>query len=109
MESKVEGDGGHPTAHTRRAERARAAAERDQMPLLAALAGDQGEASLQESTAQVVLQLGADEVGQRRAREALLGGGEEGLQILADDFVQGALLGTATLVPGRTAPRPDGI
>jgi hypothetical protein len=38
------------------------------MPLLAAFAGDQGEASLQEPTARVVLQLGADEVGQQRER-----------------------------------------
>jgi hypothetical protein len=36
--------------------------------------------------AQVVPRLGADEVGQRRAREALLGGGEEGLQIRAGEM-----------------------
>jgi hypothetical protein len=109
VSQKVERGGSHPTTHARGAERTRPATERDQMPLLAALAGDQGEASLKEPTAQVVLQLGADEFGQRRAREALLGGGEEGLQVLTDDFVQGALLGPATLVPGRTASWPDGI
>jgi len=45
---KVEGGGGHPTAEARRTERARAAAECHQVPLPTVLAGDDGEASLQE-------------------------------------------------------------
>jgi hypothetical protein len=59
VSQQAERGGGHPTANARRAERARPATERDQMPLLEALAGDQGEASLKESTFQVVQQLSA--------------------------------------------------
>ena len=58
---------------------------------------------------EVALQLGTDEVGQRHAREALLGRSQEGQQVLAHHSVQGALLGPPSRVARRTAARPDGI
>ena len=72
---KIQRGCNHSSAHTAGAKRSRAATERDQPPLRTVLARDQGEASLQEPTIDILLQLGADETGQRRAGESLLGRG----------------------------------
>jgi len=51
VRQQVERGGCHPTAHARGAERARAATERDQVPIATVPASDQSEASLKEPAA----------------------------------------------------------
>ena len=109
MVQKIQRRCSHSSAHAAGTKRSRAATERDQPPLRTVLARDQGEASLQESTIEILLQLVADKIGQRRARESLLGRGVEGLQVFAHHSVQRALFGLPALVAGWTAARPDRI
>jgi hypothetical protein len=47
------------------------------------------EASAEHATAHITFEVGAHEVGQARALEAVLHGGVEGAQVLAHETVQG--------------------
>jgi hypothetical protein len=61
-----------------------------------------GEAAGQDAAVEIGAQVALDVAGEAAARgAALAGGGEEGLEPLADDGVQEGVLGLAAAVPGK--------
>jgi hypothetical protein len=78
------------------------AAERHQPLETAVGTADPGKAAGQDAAVEVGAQVALDVGGQAAAGgAALAGGGEEGLEPLADDCVEEGLLGLATAVPGK--------
>ena len=92
MVDEIERGLGHATAQTRGTEAAPVTAEGHQPALAAVLAGEHGEASAEQTTVEIALELAPYELGQRGRGEAVLYGGVERLQIFPHHPVQGAAL-----------------
>ena len=105
--NQVRGQFGHPSCCAGRAETATLAGEGNQLVATAAVTVHAAEAVGQDAALQVVGELADDEAGQDAAGFRIVCGGEEGLEVLLEHFVQN---GGLRLVPRLgVCPHEEGV